>query len=208
MFQGEVPKAGVFNNISAFSVVGKNMKLCGGIQPLHLPPCPIKVSKKNKRPFPDKMIPRLIILPIVLLSQQRTSSTSLLENQYPKITYAELLYATNEFSPSNLIGEGRYGSVYKGSLNSGEHIVAVKVLKLQEHGANESFMAECNVLRILRHRNLIKIGSLDSWLHPTQVEKEGSNLTLVQRLSIAIDVASALDYIHHHCEMTICHCDL
>ncbi|KAK2970037.1 hypothetical protein RJ640_014977 [Escallonia rubra] len=245
MFEGEVPKVGVFNNISAFSVVGKNMKLCGGIQPLHLPACPIKFSKKNKRAFSDKMIPFIIILPIVLLlaclffifyrlkrSQQRTSSASLLENQYPKITYAELLHATNEFSPSNLIGEGRYGSVYKGSLNSGEHIVAVKVLKLQECGANKSFMAECDVLRILRHRNLIKIitvcssldfkgkdfkalvfefmpnGSLDSWLHPTQAEEQGSNLTLVQRLSIAIDVASALDYIHHHCEMTISHCDL
>ncbi|KAK2987196.1 hypothetical protein RJ640_029081 [Escallonia rubra] len=245
MFEGEVPKVGVFNNISAFSVVGKNMKLCGGIQPLHLPACPRKFPKKNKRPFPDKTIPLLIILPIVLLlaclflifyqlkkSQQRTFHVSLLENQYPKITYAELLHATNEFSPSNLIGEGRYGSVYKGSLNSGEHIVAVKVLKLQEHGANKSFMAECDVLRILRHRNLIKIitacssldfkgkdfkalvfkfmpnGSLDNWLHPTQAEEQGSNLTLVQRLSIAIDVASALDYIHHHCEMTICHCDL
>ncbi|KAK3016016.1 hypothetical protein RJ639_007335 [Escallonia herrerae] len=67
MFEGEVPKVGVFNNISAFSVVGKNMKLCGGIQPLHLPACPIKFPKKNKRPFPDKMIPLLIILPIVLL---------------------------------------------------------------------------------------------------------------------------------------------
>ncbi|KAK2969054.1 hypothetical protein RJ640_002786 [Escallonia rubra] len=230
MFEGEVPKVGVFNNISAFSVVGKNMKLCGGIQPLHLPACPIKFSKKNKRPFPDKMIPLLIILPI--RSQPRTSSASLLENQYPKITYAELLHATNEFSPSNLIGEGRYGSVYKGSLNSSEHIVAVKVLKLQERGANKSFIAECDVLRILRHRNLIKIitvcssldfkgkdfkalvfefmpnGSLDSWLHPTQAEKQGPNLILVQRLSIAIDVASALDYIHHHCEMTISHCDL
>ncbi|KAK2990888.1 hypothetical protein RJ640_006077, partial [Escallonia rubra] len=245
MFEGEVPKVGVFNNISALSIVGKNMKQCGGIQPLHLPAGAVKLSKKNKRPFLDKMIPLLIILPIVLLlaclylifyrlkrSQQRTSSASLLENEYPKITYAELLHATNEFSPSNLIGEGRYGSVYKGSLNSGEHIVAVKVLKLQERGANKSFMAECDVLRILRHRNLIKIitvcssldfkgkdfkafvfefmpnGSLDSWLHPTQAEEQGSNLNLVQRLSIAIDVASALDYIHHHCETIICHCDL
>ncbi|KAK2979354.1 hypothetical protein RJ640_000448 [Escallonia rubra] len=245
MFEGEVPKVGVFNNISAFSVVGKNMKLCGGIQPLHLPACPIKFSKKNKRAFPDKMIPLIIIPPIVLLlgslflifyglkkSQQRTSSASLLENQYQKITYAELLHATNEFSPSNLIGEGRYGSVYKGSLNSGEHIVAVKILKLQERGANKSFVAECDMVRILRHRNLIKIitvcssldfngkdfkalvfefmpnGSLDSWLHPTQAEEQGLNLNLVKRLGIAIDVASALDYIHHHCETIICHRDL
>ncbi|KAK2978993.1 hypothetical protein RJ640_029961 [Escallonia rubra] len=93
-------------------------------------------------------------------------------------------------------------------------------------------LTQCDVLRILRHRNLIKImtacssldfkgkdfkalvfefmpnGSLDSWLHPTQAEKQGSNLNLVQRLGIAIDVAFALEYIHHHCETTICHCDL
>ncbi|CAL5355702.1 unnamed protein product [Camellia sinensis] len=33
-------------------------------------------------------------------------------------------------------------------------------------------------------------------------------MNFVQRLNIAIDVASALDYLHHHCEMTFIHCDL
>ncbi|KAK2968948.1 LOW QUALITY PROTEIN: hypothetical protein RJ640_029755 [Escallonia rubra] len=236
MFEGEVPKVGVFNNINAFSFVGKNMKLCGGIQPLHLPACPIKFSKKNKRAFPDKMIPFIIILPIVLLmsffiilSTQKIPTVNLFCLTLGKPISKNYLCKTSSCYQRVF---PKYGSVYKGSLNSGEHIVAVKVLKLQERGANMSFMAECNVLRILRHRNLIKIitvcssldfkgkdfkalvfefmpnGSLDSWLHPTQAEEQGSNLTLVQRLSIAIDVASALDYIHHHYEMTIRHCDL
>ena len=34
------------------------------------------------------------------------------------------------------------------------------------------------------------------------------NLNLVQRISIAIDVACALDYLHHRCPMPIVHCDL
>ena len=33
-------------------------------------------------------------------------------------------------------------------------------------------------------------------------------MSLVQRLNIVIDVASALDYLHHHCETSIVHCDM
>ncbi|CAM8978464.1 unnamed protein product [Rhodiola kirilowii] len=45
-------------------------------------------------------------------------------------------------------------------------------------------------------------GSLESWLHGSM------NLNLSQRLDIAIDVASALDYLHHQCETPVVHCDL
>lgn len=34
------------------------------------------------------------------------------------------------------------------------------------------------------------------------------SLNLVQRLNIAIDVASTLDYLHHHCQTPVVHCDL
>ncbi|XP_028115650.1 probable LRR receptor-like serine/threonine-protein kinase At3g47570 [Camellia sinensis] len=52
-------------------------------------------------------------------------------------------------------------------------------------------------------------GSLENWLHPSLLEQhEPRNLSFVQRLNIAIDVACALDYLHHHCEMTFIHCDL
>ncbi|KAL7182467.1 hypothetical protein ACSBR1_041214 [Camellia fascicularis] len=143
------------------------------------------------------------------------------------------LKATNGFSPSNLIGEGGYGSVYKEILNSDEQIIAVKVLKLHERGANKSFVTECEALKNIRHRNLVKIitacssidfkgndfkalvfefmenGSLENWLHPSLLEQhEPKNLNFVQRLNIAIDVECALDYLHHHCEMAFIHCDL
>ena len=54
-------------------------------------------------------------------------------------------------------------------------------------------------------------GNLDEWLHPTPrkineaLEKQ-RKLSLLQRLNIAIDVASALDYLHNHCETPIVHC--
>ncbi|THG23473.1 hypothetical protein TEA_000166 [Camellia sinensis var. sinensis] len=245
MFDGEVPIGGVFKNISAFSVVG-NSKLCGGIKLLQLPACSIEVLNERKRTSNHRVIVLVVTLTIVVLSlcilailyqnkrsRKQVNLASPLKNQYPQLSYGELFQATNGFSPSNLIGEGGYGSVYKGILNSDEQIIAVKVLKLHECGANKSFVPECEALKNIRHRNLVKIitaclsidfkgndfkalvfefmknGNLENWLHPSLLEKhEPKNLNFVQRLNIAIDVACALDYLHHHCEMAFIHCDL
>jgi serine/threonine protein kinase len=94
-------------------------------------------------------------------------------------------------------------------------------------------MAEINALRNIRHRNLVRIvnscstidfkgddfkalimefmsnGSLESWLHASSTESEDfKNLSLLQRINIATDVALALDYLHNQCETTVVHCDL
>ena len=135
-----------------------------------------------------------------------------------------------------MIGSGRFGSVYKGVLSgNGAIIVAVKVLNLQRQGASKIFIDECNALRSICHRNLLKIisacssidhkgndfnfkslifefmcnGSLDQWLHPKNDEQHQSKrLIFIQRLNIAIDVAYALEYLHHHCQSPIVHYDL
>ncbi|XP_028945492.2 probable LRR receptor-like serine/threonine-protein kinase At3g47570 [Malus domestica] len=149
------------------------------------------------------------------------------------VSYSQLVESTNGFSMDNLIGSGSFGSVYKGVIPSDGTVVAVKVLNLQQRGASKSFNDECKALRSVRHRNLLKIitacssidnhgrdfkslvfefmpnGSLDSWLHPRDEEQSPSKrLNFMQRLNIAIDVASALDYLHNHCETSIVHCDL
>ena len=52
-------------------------------------------------------------------------------------------------------------------------------------------------------------GSLDIWLHPiTNCENQSKNLSFLQRIIIAIDVASALNYMYNHCQQQIIHCDL
>ncbi|CAL9002461.1 unnamed protein product [Prunus brigantina] len=149
------------------------------------------------------------------------------------LSYLELVQSTDGFSVEKLIGSGSFGSVYKGVLPSDERVVAVKVLNLQQPGAFKSFIDECKALKSVRHRNLLKIitacssidnqgndfkslvfefmenGSLDSWLHPKDDEQyQSKRLSLTQRLNIAIDVASALEYLHYRCEKTIVHCDL
>ncbi|KAI4305620.1 hypothetical protein L6164_028976 [Bauhinia variegata] len=61
------------------------------------------------------------------------------------------------FSSKNLIGSGSFGSAYKGTLDQEERLVAVKVLNLQKKGASKSFLAECNALKGIRHRNLVNL---------------------------------------------------
>ncbi|XP_059457764.1 probable LRR receptor-like serine/threonine-protein kinase At3g47570 [Corylus avellana] len=166
-------------------------------------------------------------------TKKESSSTLPKTNFLSNVSYKELYQTTDGFSPTNLIGSGSFGSVYKGILAQEKRMVAVKVLNLQQKGAFKSFMAECNALRNIRHRNLVKIltccssvdyngnefkalvyefmanGNLDKWLHhDRENESPQRYLNLLQRLNIAIDVASSLHYLHDHCETPIIHCDL
>ncbi|XP_058087490.1 probable LRR receptor-like serine/threonine-protein kinase At3g47570 [Magnolia sinica] len=245
-FKGEVPKEGIFRNASAISVVG-NSKLCGGIPELQLPGCLKQASKKRGKPLAPRV--KVTVITVVLSSfllscvivalywrrnsPKKASSPSSTENQWLQVSYADLLQATDGFSSANLIGVGSFGSVYKGILECFETLVAVKVLNLLQQGAFKSFAAECEALRNIRHRNLIKIltvcsgtdfngndfkalvfkympnGSLEKWLHPNVDEQpQLRSFNLTQRLNIAIDVASALDYLHHHSKIPIVHRDL
>ncbi|CAL5342770.1 unnamed protein product [Camellia sinensis] len=52
---------------------------------------------------------------------------------------------------------GSFGSVYKGALGEGKNVVAVKVLNLQCLGASKNFLTECETLRHMKHRYLLKV---------------------------------------------------
>ncbi|CAN6703866.1 unnamed protein product [Malus baccata var. baccata] len=157
-------------------------------------------------------------------------------DKFPQVSYQSLLKATNGFTSTNLVGMGSFGSVYKGVLEQGETTIAIKVLNLARHGAYKSFIAECEAFKNIRHRNLVKVlsacsgfdyqghdfkaliyefmvnGNLEEWLYPIhtigETNERPRSLTISQRLNIVIDVAMALDYLHHHCETPIVHCDL
>nr|GEX32539.1 protein kinase-like domain-containing protein [Tanacetum cinerariifolium] len=111
--EGEVPIVGVFSNTSAFSVL-ENNKLCGGLVTLKLPKCKEKGSKKKRFPF---FIFVLVITPTLLIvlscvyllcKKKRTSqpSQSSENERFLKVSYNELLKATDGFSKENFIGEG------------------------------------------------------------------------------------------------------
>lgn len=245
-FEGEVPIEGLFQNTSAFSAVG-NDKLCGGISKLDLIKCQPQKSDKQGISLALKVtlglvIPILFIASLLLVlywvKKRGTNTSSKNPDDYERfrlktISYNDLRKATDGFSSNNLIGVGSCGSVYIGVLHHGEKLIAVKVLNIVQQGVSRSFMRECEILRNVRHRNLLKIlnvcssmdhigndfkalvfefmpnGTVDDWLHPRSEREDLSrSLNLLQRINIAIDVASALDYLHNHCEAPIVHCDI
>ncbi|KAF7848631.1 hypothetical protein BT93_L1786 [Corymbia citriodora subsp. variegata] len=251
-FEGEVPKQGVFLNANVVFVF-ENRNLCGGIVELSLPSCKSNISK----PFWIKKA-RVIATVGAILSyfilcfcmfiiwyrrkmlEKNTSSTKLpFEHRFSGVTYEELFRATDGFSENNMIGQGRYGTVYKGATQVGGW-VAVKVLNLGHRGVLKSFISECRTLGAMRHRNLLKIlnvcssldyhgndfkallyeymanGNLENWIHQGNEEDVGhghehgkpKHLGLMQRLDIAIDIASAITYLHEDCSPKIVHGDL
>ena len=244
MLEGEVPTEGVFGNVSEFVVTGNN-KLCGGISKLHLEPCPVKSIKPAKHQK-IKMIAvivsgvSILLMATIILTvykmrkrNKKPNSDLLKIDPLAKVSYQDLHQATDGFSGRNLVGSGSFGSVYKGNLESEDKVVAVKVMNLQKKGAHKSFIAECNALKNIRHRNLVKIltccsstdykgqefkalvfeymnnGNLEQWLHPGTVNVENQRmLDLDQRLNITIDIAFVLHYLHLECEQSIIHCDL
>jgi serine/threonine protein kinase len=168
--------------------------------------------------------------------EKRTLTSTPLKGIPQNITYGDIRLATNNFSAANLVGKGGFGSVYKGVFDTSSYesqtaTLAVKVLDLQQSKASKSFNAECETLKNVRHRNLVKVitscsstdykgdefkalvlqfmpnGNLEMSLYPEDLES-GSSLTLLERLNIAIDVASAMDYLHNDCDPPIVHCDL
>jgi len=240
--QGGIPTNGVFANATAISLDG-NAGLCGGVANLHMPLCPT-VSHKSERQYylvriliPIFGFMSIILLVYMLLLVRKTQRrrdilhTSFGDN-FLKVSYNDLAQATSNFSESNLVGRGSYGTVYRGKLKEQKMDVAVKVFNLEMPGAERSFMSECEALRSIQHRNLLPIitacstvdnagnvfkaliyeympnGNLDTWLHNKEEGKSPKSLGLTQRISVAVNVADALDYLHHDCGRPTVHCDL
>ncbi|KDP34373.1 hypothetical protein JCGZ_11256 [Jatropha curcas] len=157
--------------------------------------------------------------------------SSSIKEKHRLVSYHELRQATNNFNEQNLIGKGGFGLVYKGCLVDGSN-VAVKVIDITKTGFQKIFLAECEALRNVRHRNLVKLitscssvdlknteflalvyeflvnGSLQDWIQGKRRKEDGDGLNAVERLNVAIDVANGMDYLHNDCEVPIVHCDL
>ncbi|KQJ89251.1 putative receptor-like protein kinase At3g47110 [Brachypodium distachyon] len=244
--EGEVPKNGIFSNATAIKI-DANHRLYGGIQELHLLACSVMRSNlsKYKLSFVLKLvIPVVSMVSLVMVivlqvfwrrkHKKRSLSLPSYGQGFPKVSFIDLARATDGFSTAKMIGRGSYGAVYEGKLFPDGNYVAIKVFNLETTGSQKSFIAECNALRSVRHRNLVHVltacssidsngndfkalvyefmprGDLHKLLYSIQDEStsELSHITVAQRLSIVVDVADALEYLHHNSQETIVHCDM
>lgn len=138
-------------------------------------------------------------------------------------TAEELQRATDNYNRSRFLGQGGYGTVYKGMLPDGT-IVAVKKSKELERNQIETFVNEVVILSQINHRNIVKLlgccletetpllvyefipnGTLSQHIH---MKDQESSLSWENRLRIACEVAGAVAYMHFSASIPIFHRDI
>lgn len=137
-------------------------------------------------------------------------------------TEEELQQATNRFSEQQVLGQGGYGTVYKGVLE-GNVEVAVKRCKTVDEQQKKEFGKEMLILSEVNHKNIVKLlgcclevevpmlvyefvpnGTLFQLIHGNH----GLRISLATRLGIAHESADALAYLHSSASTPILHGDV
>ncbi|KAE9595720.1 hypothetical protein Lal_00031205 [Lupinus albus] len=145
-----------------------------------------------------------------------------LGNSRSWFSYEELIKATNGFANQNLLGEGGFGSVYKGYLPDGREI-AVKQLKIGGGQGEREFEAEVKIISRIHHRHLVSLvgyciqdnkrllvydyvpnNNLYFHLH----EEGRSVLGWANRVKIAAGAARGIAYLHEDCNPRVIHRDI
>ncbi|KAH9622422.1 hypothetical protein KSS87_001722 [Heliosperma pusillum] len=139
-------------------------------------------------------------------------------------TYRELRSATNNFNQCNKIGEGGFGSVYKGKLRDGT-IVAIKVLSPESRQGLQEFLTELTVLADIEHENLVEMLGCcvegdnrilisryleNNSLAQTLLGKKRNtiNFTWTIRRHICTGIARGLAFLHEEVQPHIIHRDI
>ncbi|XP_031116043.1 PR5-like receptor kinase isoform X2 [Ipomoea triloba] len=146
-----------------------------------------------------------------------SSENNLLPIRY---SYKHIKNMTKAFKEK--LGEGGFGSVYKGKLQSGGD-VAVKIIgKPKSNG--QDFINEVASMGRIHHVNIVRLvgycahnskralvydfmsnGSLDKYIN------QGANASLLnwqRKFEIAMGVARGIDYLHRGCDIQILHFDI
>ncbi|KAJ4979716.1 hypothetical protein NE237_010496 [Protea cynaroides] len=139
--------------------------------------------------------------------------------------FRELAEATKNFRADCLLGEGGFGRVYKGRLESIDQVVAIKQLDRNGMQGNREFLVEVLMLSLLHHPNLVNLigycadgdqrllvyeymplGSLEDHLHDLPPDKK--RLDWNTRMKIAAGAAKGLEYLHDKANPPVIYRDL
>ncbi|PWA92730.1 S-locus glycoprotein domain-containing protein [Artemisia annua] len=143
--------------------------------------------------------------------------------QLPLYSFSTIAIATSKFSTENILGEGGFGTVYKGVLEDGLEIAVKRLSKTSNQGVDE-FKNEVICISKLQHRNLVKLlgcciqgderlliyeymrnKSLDSLIFD---KTQSRVLDWTKRFNIIKGIAKGLLYLHHDSRLRIIHRDL
>ncbi|MED6191916.1 hypothetical protein PIB30_004993 [Stylosanthes scabra] len=169
----------------------------------------------------------------IMRRQRSGTSSSKHPDRAEEFTLAELIAATDSFSPGNKIGAGSFGVVYRGKLVDGREVaikrgeIGSKLKKFQEK--ESAFQSELSFLSRLHHKHLVRLvgfceekeerllvydymknGALYDHLHAkNNVEKSSSVLnSWKMRIKIALDASRGIEYLHNYAVPSIIHRDI
>ncbi|CAL5402886.1 unnamed protein product [Camellia sinensis] len=175
---------------------------------------------KNRK---HKQLKRKVIMGYIS-EQNYTNSESQKEDfQLPFFDFATIVNATDNFSINNKLGEGGFGSVYKGELRGGQEMAVKRLSRNSTQGLDE-FKNEVLYIAKLQHRNLVKLlgcciqgeekmliyeympnKSLDYFIFD---QTQSTLLDWPKRFNIIIGISRGLLYLHQDSRLRIIHRDL
>ncbi|VAH00464.1 unnamed protein product [Triticum turgidum subsp. durum] len=137
-----------------------------------------------------------------------------------RYSYTDIVAITSHFRDK--LGQGGYGSVYKGVLLPGGVHVAVKILEGNSNCNGEDFISEVSTIGRIHHVNVVRLvgfcseemrralvyeympnSSLDKYIFSTEKSFSWDKLN-----EIALGIARGINYLHHGCDMQILHFDI
>ncbi|BAF03761.1 Os01g0117000 [Oryza sativa Japonica Group] len=137
-----------------------------------------------------------------------------------RFAYTDIIAITSHFRDK--LGQGGYGSVYKGVLLPGNLHIAVKMLTGSSSCNGDEFISEVSTIGRIHHVNVVRLvgfcteemrraliyeymprGSLDKYIFSPEKSFSWDKLN-----EIALGIARGINYLHQGCEMQILHFDI
>ncbi|XP_023545817.1 cysteine-rich receptor-like protein kinase 2 [Cucurbita pepo subsp. pepo] len=146
-----------------------------------------------------------------------------LNNSSLNFKYSTLEKATGSFAEANKLGQGGFGTVYKGVLSDGREIAVKRLFFNNKHRAAD-FYNEVNIISSVEHKNLVRLlgcscsgpesllvyeflanRSLDRFIFDGE---RGKSLNWEKRFEIIVGTVEGLAYLHENSKNKIIHRDI